>query len=271
MNILPLELSHRPNEGQLEINAEIGEALALGIEKGLNQLFEYYQYDRVLLRINSPGGQLVGLAHILQSIEHWRRQGKKIRTEATFLAGSAGALLLSLGEVAKDEGMSRTVQRHTTLLYHHCRINGASSAITAGSAEQIAVRLNRTDLGLIKNLVAHVTNGFCGAKTHSEEGMARCERMRQHADAVAESLSTEPTNSRTKWLTVVSGVFKECAERDNSTAYRRYLERRLTLDTPMDIREAYCLTLIDSVYMSPLFVPTARTHPTPTPRIRLVA
>ena len=250
MNVLPLTLSYQEFEGRIDISGEFTEALALGIEQALAKLFGYYQYERVVLRINSPGGQLMGLTHIVQCVEYWRSQGREIHTEASFQAASAAALLLVLGEVG-----SRTVQRYTTVLFHHTRIGGSSSAITAGSANQIASILRRTDHGLLRRVVTHVVNGLGSVKAHRDEGLTRCEVLRQHEDLLATEFDTPTVGRIPKWLTAISATYRECELKNTTVAYQRYLEKRMELDTPMDIREAYALNLIDCVHGVPQFTP----------------
>ena len=88
-----------PDHAELTLNAEITEPSALALESALGSLFRYYQYPAVVLRINYNGGELIALHHILKSLESWRAAGRQILTEASFRAGSAAAVLLSLGDV----------------------------------------------------------------------------------------------------------------------------------------------------------------------------
>lgn len=260
MNTLPLTMRYLGDEGKLEINSEITEGLALGIETALGQFFTYYQYPRVTLRINSPGGSLLGLTHILQSVEQWRAAGQEVRTEATFLAASAGALLLALGEVG-----SRTVQRHTTLLFHHTRVGGSRAAITAGSADQLAEILRKKDLGLLQRLVTHVADGFGGVGVFAQEGVARCDLLKQQSAAFHEGLNISSESRSTRWIQSISSIHLDCAAHNSIAAYQRYLKKRLEFDTPMDIREAYALNLIDRVYGVPELVAAARSEVRPAP------
>ena len=94
-----IAVSYGPDSAELTLNAEINEPSALALESALIIFFRYYQYPAVLLRINSNGGELVALHHILKSLESWRAAGCQILTEASFRAGSAATVLLSLGDV----------------------------------------------------------------------------------------------------------------------------------------------------------------------------
>lgn len=262
MNTLPLTMRYLEDEGKLEINSEITEGLALGIETALDQFFTYYQYPRVTLRINSPGGSLLGLTHILQSVEQWRAAGKEVRTEATFLAASAGALLLALGEVG-----SRAVQRHTSLLFHHTRIDGSRWAITAGRADQLADVLRKKDRGLLQRLVTHVAEGFGGVGVFAQEGVARCDLLKRQSAALHEELNISPKSRSSRWIQSISSIHQGCATRKSTAGYQLYLEKRLESDTPMDFREAYALNLIDRVHMVPALVAAARSEFRPAPAV----
>lgn len=254
MELAPLIPAYRADEGELQINTDLAEASALGLEKMFNLFFGYYHYPRVLLRINSNGGQLVALHHILQVVERWRQEGREIRTEATFRAASAAALLLSLGEVA-----SRRVQRHTALLYHTIRIGGSDRQITAGSADHLASLLQSRDQMLLRQLAAHVAAGFGGPLALAVEGRARCELLLLNRASLAEALDGHVPRSAPKWLRVSCAMHRECQERHSTAPYLKALTRRFEQDMAMDLREAYALGLIDSIVGVPELVPRATT------------
>ena len=247
MNTAAISVAYEEDVGTVEISGELDENAALATEKALKKLFSYFQYERVVLRINSPGGQLVSLSHILQCVDHWRTCGREVQTTATFQAASAAALLLALGEIG-----TRTVQRHTSVHFHHTRIAGAGSPITAGSAGQIASVLRRTDLGILKRVVSHVVDGHHGLMSLCQEGLARCEMLRQNAAEIAADLDDDvPSGRSNRWLTTTSSVYQECANKGSAIPYQRLLAKRLEHDTPMKIIEAYAMVMIDRVYGMP--------------------
>jgi ATP-dependent protease ClpP protease subunit len=268
MNTTSVSVTLEADVGTIEIAGELDESAALATERAMNKLFAYFQYEGIVLRINSPGGQLVSLSHILQFVEHWRSRGREVHTEATFQAASAAALLLALGEVG-----TRTVQRHTSVLFHHTRVAGAGSAITAGSADQIASVLRRTDLGILKRVVTHAIDGHGSLILLCQEGLARCEMLRQNAAEIAADLDDDvPSGRSTRWLTATSSVYQECAKKGSAMPYQRLLAKRLEHDTPMKIIEAYALMMIDRVYGMPRITSKPRVNSiNDVPPLRLAA
>jgi ATP-dependent protease ClpP protease subunit len=256
MELGSMILAYRDDEGELQINTDIDEASALVLEKALDLFFAYYRYPRACLSINSNGGLTVALEHMLGIIERWRRVGREIRTVATFRAGSAAALLLSMGEVG-----SRQVHRHTTLLYHHGRIVGGDSQITAGRAGHLATVLQSGDHRLIKRLANHVASGFGGATALAVEGRARCDLL-MHLQSKLNGSHQEASNgpgvrTKARGLRTVTAMYKACQERDSIAPYATALSRRFEQDTSMEPHEAYVLGLIDGVIDVPDLVPRA--------------
>lgn len=268
MELPPLCLSLEENEARLEINSEISEALALGVEAALGRAFGYYKYEALNLRINSPGGSLLGLIHVLQCVQTWRLKGHQVHTQASFLAASAAALLLTLGEVG-----TRTVQKHSRLVFHHTRIGGSQTEITACVADNMATNLRRQDHRLLQRMASHVTERFGGTDGLTQEGLARCAHLRHSADYVAQDLDLEPQKNR-KWLTRIEKSYRDCTTRGSTAPYQNLLAGRLKMDTGMDLREAYALLLIDCAFQSTALLPNARAHATahaPAIRPRLAA
>ena len=242
MTVQNIAISLQDDEGRIDLNSEVTEELAQALDRGLEKLFAYYHYQRVVLRINSPGGRLLALEHILECIGTWRARGHEIHTEATFCAGSAAALLLAQGEVG-----SRSVHRHTSVLFHHTRVDGAASAITAGRANHLASMLTRTDHGRVKRVAEHAIAGYEGFETLCRVGQQRCDILRTNFGAIAESLGCPVDRRHPRWLTAIHKLYAQGQATDNTAAYQRYLEKRFDQDTFMDLREAYALNLLDNV------------------------
>ena len=257
MELNSMTLAYRENEGEVQINTDIDEASALGLEKALDLFFAYYRYPRACLSINSNGGQSVALEHILGIIERWRQVGREIRTEATFRAGSAAALLLSMGEVG-----SRQVHRHTMLLYHHGRIVGGDSQITAGRAGHLATVLQSGDHRLMKRLANHVASGFGGATALAVEGRARCDLLMHlqsklngsHPGSVKRAGCPNHGERASHGHCDVQSM----PGRDSIAPYATALSRRFEQDTSMEPHEAYVLGLIDGVVDVPTWCPGLR-------------
>jgi ATP-dependent protease ClpP protease subunit len=242
MKLAPLVPVFGEQKGTLEVNTDISEASAIEIEKHLERFFSYYHYESVTLKINSPGGAVIGLEHILECIDRWRALGRSVNTEAMFRASSAAALLMSLGEVG-----SRTAHRNSTLLYHHARIGSAQYTLTSGAADKLATTLKLVDQGMTQRLVAHCEKGFSADDGLANEGARRCQMLREQGPEIAQDLGVLDLRSPLKWLTPVARMWTECRTRNALTPYTKHLVARFEEDTSMDLREAWALGLLDQV------------------------
>ena len=241
-----VKITLRDDHAVLEMNSEVSESLALTVESGLEKLFSYYQYERVVLRVNSPGGLLSALRHILECMQGWRDKGLKIETEVSFCAASAAAVLLSFGEVG-----TRKAHRHSTVLYHHSRIGGTASVITASGANCLATLLKSTDQSLITRLVSHLAVGTGGVQAFSAQGVMRCELLSSKGSDIERALELPVDLKALRWQKQTASMYRDIAKKRSIEVYRRHLAMRMEADTPMDLREAYVLCLIDKVHGVP--------------------
>jgi len=253
MDLKSIDVVIADRQGEVHINAEIDEPAALAIEAALDLLFGYYHFSAILLRLNSNGGQLTGLMHIYGTMVTWRARGKHIRTAAGFRAASAAALLLSLGEIGE-----RQVLTHSTVLFHHVRVDASGVAITSRSAGKIFDSLQRHDKHLIGGLLQHIESGIGGHAAAAAEGRARCALLYGRVSRPKEIILGNSSCTRPKWLAAVSRIYDKCSSVDSLSPYAVYLNRRFALDSAMDLREAYALMLIDSIRGVPDLVPEAR-------------
>jgi ATP-dependent protease ClpP protease subunit len=242
MDLTPLVSTFGAQEGTLEINTDISEASAIEIEKHLERLFGYYHYEQVTLKINSPGGAVIGLEHILECVQRWRDGGRRVQTLAMFRASSAAALLMSLGEVG-----SRSAHRNTSLLYHHARVGSTAYTLTSGQADKLAAVLKVVDQGLVQRLVNHCNAGFGGGQGLADEGAVRCEMLHMQGLEIAQDLGVSEERRPLKWLKAVSRMWAECQTRQGLAPYTKLLTARLEEDSGMDLREAWALGLLDRV------------------------
>lgn len=248
MDASSLQASHYPNHVDLVLTGPLTAPMALRLRDEIETALRYYMYRQVQLRIHSPGGELPALAFLADERMEFRRTGALVNTEAMMQAGSAAAILLSLGEVG-----SRTVQRCTSLLYHHSRIlSSREHALTATTAGAAAVRLVHADGELIDRVTTHLIGAFGDCERMARAGLQRCERLmerpcsggripralggRASADGVRRARSAFATVERTKEV----------------GAYVRLLVRRFEQDSVMPLEEASALLLIDRVRGLPL-------------------
>lgn len=246
MTSQPISYSLHDDRCVINLSGEINEEMALALQIGLEKFFDYYQYERVTVSINSPGGLVNALRHIIECIQDRRTRGHKISTEGTFCTASAAALLLTFGEIG-----DRIVRRHTNVLFHHSRVGAASSAITAGGATHLASILKSCDQGMLKLAVNHIIYGFGGIDGHQREGLARCNLLSTEAYSIANRLGIQPQVKVPIWLKSVRTMYRDGLEKKGVAAYIRCLERRFEQDTAMDLREAYALNLLDKIHDVP--------------------
>lgn len=269
MKLNNIEVTLSEKDASLLIATEISQELAHDIQAVFGQMFGYYQYSAVTMKLSTPGGSLTALTAILQTMDLWRSKGRIVKTEACFLAASAGAMLLAMGDIGQ-----RRVQPYSSLLFHHSRIGGTSSSITAGAAIQLASSLRHHDQVLLKRMVSHISKGFGGPLGLAVEGAARCEMMRQNSTEIAMELDRLALGRSDKWMSALIKLYGDCRLKGSSDHYRRYLEHRLNQDSEMDIREAYGLCIIDGAFRVPLLVPNATLGASiclPEQRLKLAA
>ena len=113
-------------------------------------LVEEYFYTTVELSVTSPGGDVRAFEYYLGRQAVWRRHGVRVRTRVYSEAGSAAALLVSLGD-------ERVADPGATLSYH-C-IHMSPSGVNAETTAAISSVLRELDEGFIARLAARGLKG----------------------------------------------------------------------------------------------------------------
>lgn len=224
----------------LSINGVISEETALEFERRLESLFDYYQYRSLQVDINSPGGSHSGLFHILFVMSRARKQGLRIHCKSTFLAASAGALLLALGEVG-----SRTVHCYTTVLFHYCRAQNLPQ-VTADSAQHISQAMQQADQTVLTFIQQHLLSGFGGEQALVQEGIARCKLLLQ-AKGVTNRTTTIGDYAAIKGVLAMWQRVETSKAKAPLSIYEQALKKLFLVDRPLDVGSAYALGLIDLV------------------------
>ena len=138
----------------------------------VDALLADYFYEHIELHIDSPGGSIAAMIYLIEAFDRWR-QTVRMDTRALTCAGSAAALVLSLGNVRRAAASSR-------LLYHNARIEPKSgSALTASLMSFEHRQLVQLDTLMLERLVERA----CRIDTESWLGHLESRRTR-HADAV---------------------------------------------------------------------------------------
>ena len=241
--------------GTLLLSGDITEDVALEFGAGLELLCDYYQYEQITLEINSAGGQVVALEHMLASLDRWRGIGRRVSTKASFRAGSAAAMLLAMGDIG-----NRSALGSTNLHFHSARISGANAMITADAATNLGAVLQGTDLLHLSRLLGHQVRGFGGWHSMAAEGAARCSHLAKSERQASTSASQPPVDQFSpRHVGTVAKSFAECLARQSIDPYRRLLSRRVAEDRPMRAVEAWALCLVDSILDRPDLHPS-RDH-----------
>lgn len=111
---------------------------------------DYYHYGRVLIEIDSPGGEAKSLQYFVHKLAGWRARGLVVETLALTSCCSAGAYMLSFGDLGH-----RAALPDSMLLYHNVRTATGSAALTVESLDSLRWNLSVTDYGMLLKLLRH--------------------------------------------------------------------------------------------------------------------
>ncbi len=225
---------------RIRFNGLVSEPSMQMVADTMDEAFSYYHYDSIEIEINSPGGDARALDYLLEHCENWRVAGRKIATRGGLTCGSAGALMLSFGDIG-----TRQVSKSTELLFHHSRAMMEKAFVTAHVAEQMAIQLNALDRKMVDTLVNHILPHGDDA---AFDGLALMQN-RYHWLNVNFQESGESTISEhisRKEMLLLRHIFggPEVKKRERVI---EYIRSRFQADKRMALLEAYVLNLIDEV------------------------
>ena len=121
---------------------------AIALERQLDSLFGYYQYNCVELRLESPGGSVDALHYMLRQMTRYEERGKEVAVQSTFLCASAAAYPVSDGKWGH-----RRVDRSTNLLFHSARVEATGYGMTAATSTNLSNALSGIDHRLVDVLI----------------------------------------------------------------------------------------------------------------------
>src|SRR5450830_1937286 len=237
-----------PHEASLQYNGAMCQPGALALESQLKRLFGYFKYPRVVLSIESPGGAIDGLEHVLRVIQDWAKEGRAVAVGSTFQCASAAAFLLAMGEWGR-----RRVDRGTFLLFHSARIDSSSmAAMTAAYSTNLSQALNNVDRRLLNAMVDKMLLETGGAPALADVVLSRARYVNKHWKRLAADLTTFTSgadgNRKPDWLKTVQNWKLPGADAKKFVLeMKKHLNLRLQRDVRMDLCEAYVLCLIDEV------------------------
>ena len=89
---------HAHDHVVVDFNGVLDWAAAQELVQVLDTVVDHYFYAEVELVITSPGGKLRAFENVLDAAARLREQGVRLRTRVVSTAGSAAAVLASLGD-----------------------------------------------------------------------------------------------------------------------------------------------------------------------------
>ena len=254
------------HEAVISYNGTLTQEGVLVLTGRLERLFGYYQYERVVLKLESPGGDVNALDYLLRILGKYAKSGHWVETQSTFMCASAGAVLLSAGSFG-----TRRVGPQTMLLYHCARLQSEKSEFTASSSVLLTQALLNIDRKLIDSLVARFIDA-CGAELGFVQVLTqRLKYVQGHWDQLAPQLVTITSGDAARiapdWLKPIKQVLNL---QDNAgqciASYKRYLIARFQKEQRMHALEAYVLCFIDAIegVITHDDIAQNPTYPTPT-------
>ncbi len=216
----------------LYLNGPINEEIIVQLLDYLTAIFDYYQYDMVELRINSPGGQMQATHYLIENLELFKKKGKIISTTALFTTASAAALILSCGSIGY-----RSAYPDTVLLYHDTRIYlNDQVPVTSGYANRISKMLESKNKAVIKA----ITNVI----------LKKIEYLGQnYPKNIRKKIMKNFKKTAINELTL---IHEDCFSDENNL--KDYLptiiENLLDKDQPLTVKQAFNLFLIDKIGFS---------------------
>ncbi|MBP9906278.1 MAG: ATP-dependent Clp protease proteolytic subunit [Rhodoferax sp.] len=228
------------------IDAESVQDLGHEIELG----FEYYKFNEITLKLNSPGGDFNAMRSLMEQIKCYRRKNLPIHVHAGQMCASAAALVL-----ANAHWGTRSVQMDTQLLFHWSRTSMASGMVLTGElAAHLARNLSAHDQVIMSQLVHSLCAGAGGGSALVHLLEARLHVLLKNwpqQEAAMHFDSKENSVKKLAWVRDLQrSLMRWKAQPDpvkKVSALTQYLQDRFERDSMMDLRQAYCLCLIDKI------------------------
>ena len=236
-----------PDKAVVVYEGVICQAGAAALDQQLESLFGYYQYQRVELRLESPGGSVEAMNYILRQIGRYEREGRAVAVRTTFMCASAAAVLLAMGQWGE-----RRVDQSTALLFHTARVDSNLQGMTAAVSNSLSQTLLVADQRLVSTLLGRMLR-----ETGSELALLDLVRSRlqqvesdwnQLESRLGYSKAETEGRGRPEWMRALAKLARpEMADGKFTASLKKHLYSRMQRDVQMDLREAYALCLIDEV------------------------
>lgn len=236
-----------PHKAVLLYEGAICQEGATALVKQFESLFGYYQYQRVDLQLESPGGSLEAMNYMLRHIEKYEMDGRVIPVRTTFLCASAAAVILAMGQWGQ-----RRVDQSTALLFHTARVGSNLQGLTAADSNSLSQSLVVADQRMVSTLVGRMLR-----EAGSEQGLLQLVRTRwQQVDrdwdrlaCALGSLGDEVEGrGRPEWMRALAKLVRpEMPHGKFTSALKKHLYVRMQRDVRMDLREAFISCLVDEI------------------------
>lgn len=209
----------------------------------IENMIEYLQYRKIRIEVDSRGGSLQAFDYFYTKLEQWRLKGVSVETLGLTKAMSAGALILSIGDVGKRKAYSST-----TLLYHNGRIPmGEGTMLTREGARDLQRVLGSSDKRYINMLVQHIVDNSLISERYRQ--LASIYKSRKYPS----KLSSNDIDSLDRVFAFVADPRREVTIA--STNEREFLyviyEALLIQDAAISSSLAKALLLIDEIVDEP--------------------
>lgn len=236
-----------PHDATVLYSGVICQTGAAALQQQLESLFDYYQYNRIELRLESPGGSVEALQYMLRQISRYEGQGRAVAVRTTFLCASAAAILLAMGAWGE-----RCVDRATALLFHSARVGSNVQGLTATVSSNLSQVLQGADRHLVDILVDRMVRQTGSTQALANMVHARCQRVEYNWSQLSSHLYAFTPESegkrRPEWLRSLAKIAcTGVAGGKFASELKKHLQIRFERDVRMDVREAYVLCLIDEV------------------------
>ena len=184
--------SKRSRIKTVTFNDEVSSQSIIELVKQISALRDEEFYHEIELEIESPGGDVNALNYFLDAREEWKRRGVTLTTKALTMCASAGAIMLSLGDVRKATPSSQ-------LTYHYARLHlREASLLTRAAALAAAASLDRIDRDLLRPIVERAAD----------------DETTRHATELDESLDDSDNEMLRRMARRLTGEEHEGTERD---------------------------------------------------------
>ncbi|MBS1681667.1 MAG: ATP-dependent Clp protease proteolytic subunit [Bacteroidetes bacterium] len=169
ISVLLPEVKYEKACAVIRLIGEVNNQSIFALCDEIDLAIEYYNYKKIDIQIDSPGGAITSLDYYLSKLHKWQqRYGVIIGTLGLTKIASSAAMILSLGTI----GYRRAYQS-SQLVYHNSRIITSKAEVwTKERLDYTNKSLAETDGRLITRLVKHIHSNKV-----IEKGQVKYKRM----------------------------------------------------------------------------------------------